>query len=179
MARCVLCSNWKEPRECKLQKATVCRQCCERLGEGEKCHGCSYNAQVPDVRHNYKAVPQFSTRRMNTDSSLQAIAYSIESILCLWDKEFDSTLNDKSALSVLEKLLDRHYFKKTVTITEEPIRTGYEMVSDVIENDLSDVPEEILAKILGVIYFVARRRAKGGRDYFDLIHTYMPHITKV
>ena len=173
MTKCVLCSNWKEQRECKLQNATVCSRCCGQLREEEKCQGCVYYVEAKSVRRNYGAVPQFSTHRMNSDMDLQSIAYSIESTLCLWDHALCGMLNDKSALKVLERLLDHYYFKETVTIPEEPIGTGYEMVSDVIQNDLSAIPEETIIKILGAIYFVAKRRAKGGRDYFDVIHTYI------
>lgn len=47
------------------------------------------------------------------------------------------------------------------------------MVSDAIRNDLSDIPEGKLFRILSVVYFVAKRRAKGGRGYLDVIHKYV------
>jgi hypothetical protein len=110
---------------------------------------------------------------MEDNLDLQSISNSIESALCFWDQSFKGALNDDSALRVLEGLLDRYYFKETVEIAEEPVRTGYEMVSDAIRNDLSDIPEETIIKILGVIYFVAKRRARGGRDYFNVIRQYV------
>jgi hypothetical protein len=110
---------------------------------------------------------------MNNDLDLQSIANSIESTLSLWDQSCKGSLKDEHALRVLESLLDRCYFKDTVEIIEEPIKTGYQMVFDVIRNDLSDIPEEKIVRILGVIHFVAKRRAKGGRDYFDVIDKYV------
>ena len=110
---------------------------------------------------------------MEDDSDLQSVSNSIESALCLWDQSLKCALTDDSALRVLEILLDRYYFKETTEIAEEPIRTGCKMVLAAIRTDLSAIPEEILIKILGVIYFVAKRRARGGRDYFDVIHKYV------
>ena len=110
---------------------------------------------------------------MEDDLDLQSISNTIESTLCLWDRSLEGSLNDDSALRVLERLLDHYYFKDAIKIAEEPIGIGYEMVLDAIRNDLSDISEETIIKVLGVIHFVARRRAKGGRDYFHVIHKYV------
>jgi hypothetical protein len=110
---------------------------------------------------------------MEDDWDLQSIANSIEATLCLWDQCCQNMLTDDFALIVLERLLDLYYFKEMVEISEEPIKTGFQMVLNVIQNDLRDIPEETLVKILGVIYFVAKRRAKGGRDYFNVINEYV------
>jgi len=32
---------------------------------------------------------------------------------------------------------------------------------------------EMLIKIIGVLYFIANRRTKGGREYFNIIYEYV------
>jgi hypothetical protein len=173
MAKCVLCKNKKGTRHCKSEDASVCHLCCRRHRQEERCRACVHYEEVKAVRHDYGGVPRFSPEEMQADWDLQGISNSIEATLCSWDQSSRGALKDDSALKVLERLLDLYYFKETPEITEELIRTGYQRVLDVIQNDLSEVPGKTIIRILAVIYFVARRRAKGGRDYFDLIHKYV------
>jgi ribosomal protein L32 len=172
MAKCVLCNSKKGQRQCKLWSALVCSLCCGQRRQGELCQGCVYYKESKIIR-NYGVVPRFSTVTMEADLDLQSISNSIESAICLWDHSLKGTLKDDSALRVLERLLDHYYFKEAVEITEESIRIGYEIVLAGIKNDLSDIADEVIIKILSVIYFVAKRRAKGGHDYFDVIHKYV------
>jgi hypothetical protein len=173
MAKCLLCGSRKGKRQCEPQNGLICSLCCGQHRRAEKCVGCFYYKEPKPVKRNYGVVPRFSTQTMDDDWDLQEISNSIESTLCLWDRSFQGALKDDSALSVLERLLDLYHFKETVEISEEPIGTGYQMVLDVIQKDLLDIPEETIVKILGVIHFVAKRRAKGGRDYFDVIQQYV------
>ncbi len=111
---------------------------------------------------------------MRADLELQSYANTIESALCLWDCSMDCALSDNSALTVLERLLDKYPFKDdTVQTLEKPLLRGYDLVLSAIHNDLGDLSDQMIVKILGVIYFVARRRARGGRDYFEVIHQYV------
>jgi hypothetical protein len=106
--------------------------------------------------------------------NLQSYAHTIESVLCLCDNSMQATLDDNSAFQVLERLLDRYHFKEdTAENLDEPLRNGFEMVSSAINDDLVDVSNGVLVKVFSVIYFVARRRAGGGRDYFEVIHRYV------
>ena len=173
MVKCVLCGSKKGQRQCKLGNALVCSLCCGQHRQEERCQGCVYYKEAKVIRRNYSIVPRFSTQTMEDDLDLQSVSNSIESALCFWDQSLQCALTDDSALRVLERLLDRYYFKETAEIAEEPIRIGYKMVLDAIRSDLSAIPEEIIIKILGVIYFVAKRRARGGRDYFNVIHKYV------
>jgi hypothetical protein len=173
MAKCAMCGSRKGQRQCKWENGLVCSLCCGQHRNAEKCEGCVYYKEPKPVTRNYGVVPRFSTQTMDDDLDLQSIANAIESTLCLWDRSCKGTLKDDSALQVLESLLDLYYFKDTVEITEEPVKTGYQMVLDVILYDLSDIPEEKIVRILGVVHFVAQRRAKGGRDYFDVINQYV------
>jgi hypothetical protein len=173
MAKCALCKNKKGTRYCKAESASVCHLCCRRQHQEQRCGGCAHYGEVTAVRRDYGSVPRFSTEVMNSDWDLQSVSNSIESTLCLWDQSFKGALKDDSAIKLLERLLDHFYFKETIEIAEEPIKTGYQMVLGVMENDLSNIPRKTLIKILGVIYFVAKRRARGRRDYFDVIHKFV------
>lgn len=91
----------------------------------------------------------------------------------MWDSRNRGTLNDSSAIRVLEMLLDRYHYKDPEVVeTDSPTPEGFEMVLQSIAEDLPDIPEETIVKILGVIHFVARRRTRGGREYFDIVHKY-------
>lgn len=173
MTKCVMCKSKKGQRVCKLADGLVCSACCGQHRQRESCQGCLYYREIKSIR-NYGAVPRFSTSRMEADLDLQSYANTIESALCLWDHSMQGALKDDSALKVLERLLDRYHFKEeTVEIAGEPVRNGVELVLSAIERDLSDVPDEVIVKVVSVIYFVAKRRSKGGREYFDIIHKYV------
>jgi hypothetical protein len=173
MTKCAMCGSRKGQRQCQWQNAMVCSLCCGQKRQLETCQGCVYYKDTKPVRRDYSVVPRFTPAMMLEDFDLQDVSNAIESVLALWDQSFGHALNDKDALRVLEKLLDHRYFKEAIEASDEPIGVGYKMVLSAIEEDLSEVPEEELVKILGVIYFVAKRRAKGGRDYLDVIRKYV------
>ena len=176
MAKCAICKTRKGSRACKMTGATVCSVCCGQHRQKEACQGCVYFRDIIPSRpiRDYGAVPRFPTREMADDLELQSYAHTIESALVLWDNSMRRTLDDSSALRVLERLLDRYHFKEDAAETiDEPLRHGFELVVSAIHQDLADVSNEVLVRILSVIYFVARRRARGGRDYFNLIHQYV------
>ena len=111
---------------------------------------------------------------MESDPELQEHSNAIEGALCAFDNETGNQIKDKDAIKILELLLDRYYFKEEITGISDPIiERGFNLVKDVIETDLENVSEVELTKALGVIRFVARRRARGGRDYLTIIHTYV------
>ena len=94
--------------------------------------------------------------------------------MCAFDNETGNQIKDEDAIKILELLLDKYYFKEeAVEISNPIIARGFHLVQGVIETDLKDVPEEELVKVLGVIRFVARRRARGGRDYLSIIQQYV------
>ena len=83
-------------------------------------------------------------------------------------------MNDSSAIKVLEMLLDRYHYKDCEVVeTDSLVLEGFEMVLQSMAEDLPDTPAETIVKILGVIHFVARRRTRGGWEYFDVIHEYV------
>jgi hypothetical protein len=176
MAKCMLCKTRKGQRECQMAGAAVCSVCCGQHRQKEACEGCHYYREIAPKAsiRDYRAIPRFSPERMNADLELQSYSNTIESALCLWDRSMDCALSDNSALTVLERLLDRYHFKEdTVQTLDKPSLRGFDMVLSAIRKDLGDLSDETLVKILGVIYFVARRRARGGRDYFEVINRYV------
>jgi hypothetical protein len=116
---------------------------------------------------------------MEANFALQRYSDCIESTLCQWDLSHELSLNDPLAIKVIEMLLDKyHYHDSEVPPQDnELLNTGFDMVSNSISNNIPDVPEEILVKILAVLRFVARRRSSGAREYFDVIQMYVgPHV---
>ena len=171
--KCAICMSKKGQRDCRLTNAQVCSLCCGQNRQPEGCHGCEYYKDAK-LSRNYNQVPAFSTMEMEHDLNLQPYAFSIESILCLWDNSSQNRLKDESALSVLKMLLDKYFFHdKTVSDSDEVLQKGFEMVSSHIEEDITDISNETLYKIISVIHFVARRRTAGGREYLDFIQQYV------
>ncbi len=173
MAKCSICNSRKGKRNCVLTSAVVCSQCCGEARGKPECKGCPFLRSEKDLRR-YDRVPRFSVQKMDSDSELAEYSYSIEGALCVWDSHHDGHLSDGMALKVLEMLLDKYHFGDTeVPTTDKLILEGYETVVDAIGQDLPEVPTETLVSILGVIYFVAKRRSQGRRDYFEVIHQYV------
>jgi hypothetical protein len=111
---------------------------------------------------------------MDDDSDLQSYANSVEATFCLWDSYHGNALTDDSAIRVVEMLLDRYYYKDSEVADADPVLLeGLDLVSRSMAEDLSDGSGETIVKILSVIHFVARRRTRGGREYFDIIHQYV------
>jgi hypothetical protein len=66
-----------------------------------------------------------------------------------------------------------HHFGDQQIVTEsKTIANGVNYVEKAIRKDLHEVSNEIIVKILGVIWFVAKRRTKYGREYMNIIHQY-------
>lgn len=111
---------------------------------------------------------------MASDFQLQSYADAIEGTLCVWDRSHQRLLSDVSALRIIEMLLDKYYYHDSdVSCTDSLLREGFDMVLNSISDDLADVSEGVIVKILGVIHFVARRRSHGGREYLDVIQQYV------
>ena len=111
---------------------------------------------------------------MQDDLELQSYSNSIEATLCQWDNSLKNSLKDESALKVLEMLLDKHFFHdEDVSAADNVLQKGFEMVSASIEEDLSELSNETLTKIISVIHFAANRRTKGGREYLDFISKFV------
>jgi len=116
----------------------------------------------------------FPLPQMGNDLDLQSYSNAIESTFCSFDQSQHGQLRDATILSILELLLDKYHFKQQpVEIEDKLVSSGFSQVLRSIEQDLVDVPAETVTKIIGTIYFVAKRRSKGNREYLDFIHGYV------
>jgi histone deacetylase complex regulatory component SIN3 len=133
-----------------------------------------YYYREPKPQNKYKDLPMFSLQRMDDDIDLQNYANAIESTLCSFDQSENQQLSDKTVLRILELLLDKYHFKQNDSSTEDSlINKGFTLVLSTIKEDLADLPEDSITKMIGTIYFVAKRRSKGNREYLDFIHRYV------
>jgi hypothetical protein len=173
MSKCFICGSRKGKRKCAQGTSMVCSQCCGETRKRETCEGCAYFRDGTTTRR-YLDVPRFSTQQMDSGMDLQTYANTIEGALCLWDHNHERRLTDHSALTVLEMLLDKYHFGDSeVSRTEEFLKEGVDMVVEAIDKDLGDVPIATIIRILGVIYFVARRRTQGQREYLGILLQYV------
>ena len=151
----------------------VCSLCCGQTRKEETCKGCKH--YKPTSSHRlYTNVPRYTTQEMDFDFELQSYANTVEATLCLWDQSCHRSLKDSSVLRLFEVLLDKYHFMEDKTdISEDSLEEGLDMIMTSISQDLAGVSNEEIVKILGVVYFVARRRSKGNREYLDFIHNYV------
>ena len=108
------------------------------------------------------------------NSDLQDYANAIESELCAFDTGQEYQLKDESALRILELLQDKYYFNDINLNSEDKIIVlGFERVNRAIGEDLPEILAETISMIIATIYFVAKRRTEGHREYLDFIHKYV------
>jgi len=171
MAKCPMCNSKKGKRVCQLvENQKVCSLCCGTTRDTE-CIGCEHYKSPLESR-KYSTVPKYSTQDMERDIDLSMRSNSIEIVLCDLDMEYDYKLKDEVALDIYKLLMDKYYFKDTELIFKSDlVKEGFSLVDRVIENKFSDM--EMLIKIIGVLYFIANRRTKGGREYFNIIYEYV------
>ncbi len=171
MAKCPMCNSKKGKRVCKLvENQKVCSLCCGTTRDVE-CVGCEHYKSPLESR-KYTIVPKYSTQDMESSMNLQGYSNEIESALCKIDQEHDLKLKDELALNIYKLLMDKYYFKdKEFLFQSEMVEDGFELLVDVIK--YNDIEEETLIKVLGVLYFIAHRRTKGGREYFNVIQHYV------
>jgi antitoxin component HigA of HigAB toxin-antitoxin module len=111
---------------------------------------------------------------MDGNMELESYGNSIEGALCTYDEENENKLSDHDAIQIIESLIDIYHFKDQRTKEESPlVLNGIKYLDNVIKEDLNNLNEEVLVKILGVIRFVAKRRTKNGREYMNIIHQYV------
>jgi len=111
---------------------------------------------------------------MDGNMELESYGNTIEGALCAYDIENGGKLNDSDAIRIIELLIDKYHFQSQQMDQEHPIVVnGVNYVDKSIREDLKDVRNEEIAKVLGVVRFVARRRTKIGREYMTVIHQYV------
>jgi hypothetical protein len=173
MAKCPICNSRKGKRKCMLADSFVCSLCCGNTRTEEACSECDFY-QKP--KRKYNEVPAYSVSEMDGNMELESYGNSIEGALCTYDEENGNKLSDHEAIRIIELLIDIYHFKDKCVNEESPlILSGVKHLENAINEDLSDVINEEIVKILGVIRFVARRRTKTGREYMNIIHQYVGH----
>ncbi len=173
MAKCSICNSRKGKRHCRISDTYICSLCCSESRKADTCTGCNHYRD-PRPQNKYKDLPMFPLQRMANDPELESYANLIEGTLCAFDRSVGKQITDKTALRILELLLDKYYFKNSIILPEdELLEKGFTMLEIAIDRELSDISDEIISRIIGTIYFVARRRSKGNREYLDFIHDYV------
>lgn len=173
MSKCLICGTRKGKRQCAAANGVVCSECCGETRIKDRCVDCIHFKERAPTRR-YLGVPRFSTEEMDSDVDLQSYAYVVEAALCLWDHNEGRHLTDGDALEVLEMLLDKYCFcDPNVARSDDTANKGFKMVDEAIGRELYYLSREMITRILGVIYFVAKRRTIGGREYFGVIHRYV------
>ena len=169
--KCPVCTSKKGRRGCLLTTSCICSQCCGTNRKKETCHPCGY---YQDPKRDYKSIPCYSPNEMNNSFGRQDIANVIESAISSFDHEQGVGMRDEFAVRLMECLLDFYHFKQQYSNSNDDVLTaGYRYIFDILTYGLKDEPHEEITKILAAIYFVARRRSQGGRQYLDLIRQHV------
>ena len=173
MAKCTICNSKKGKRICRISNTFICSSCCGKTRNEESCLGCEFYKSIKQLR-KYKDIPRFSTQAMEDNFDLTTYANVIESSICTIDINNNKNLKDDISIKILELLIDKYYFNDSDPVSDnEVVNQGYKLVQNAIYEDLDDISDEIILKIIGAIHFVARRRSMGNREYLDFIHGFV------
>lgn len=174
MAKCPVCNTRKAKRKCLItDQGEICSLCCAETRQAETCSECSYY-QPPQVTRKYSEVPRYTPARMEMDLDLTDHSNAIEGALGAFDHEKHKEIKDEVAIAILEKLLDKYYFKDAeIIFADALVKEGFAQVDHAIQKDLADVDPDVLIRVLGVIHFVAKRRTRGRREYLKVVEQYV------
>lgn len=168
--KCPVCISKKGKRGCLLTTSCICSQCCGVNRKKETCHPCGY---YQDPKRDYKNIPCYSPNDMNNNFGRQDIANVIESAISSFDYAHGDSIRDELTIKIMEYLLDFYHFKQQGSNSnDELLASGYHYVFNILAQELKHEDHEEITKILGAIYFVAKRRSQGGRQYLNLIREY-------
>ena len=171
MAKCAICNSKKGKRKCLITEGLICSLCCGSTRTEETCSACGFY-QKP--KRKYHEVPAYSPLDMEDDMELTSYGNTIEGALCAYDSVNEGKLRDDDAIRILELLIDKYHFHDLQMKQEKPfIVDGVQYVEKAIREDLEDVGDEEIVKVLGVIRFVAKRRTRKGREYMTIVHQYV------
>lgn len=173
MAKCSICNSRKGKRKCLADATFICSLCCGQSRSPEKCTGCSFYKDVL-TRRNYRNVPFYEIQEMSNSLKLQDISNVVESTLCAFDLAKEDEFTDKAAMQLLELVLDKYHFKDLEpAFSNLTQKDRFSRMSQIIEQDLTNIPEEQLIKVLASIYRSIQRRTNGGREYLNFAHQYV------
>jgi len=173
LAKCSICNTKKGKRKCLAVDGDVCTLCCGKTRKAEACQGCSFYKE-PELPPKYDKVPAYTVRQMNNSMDLQAWSNAIEGAIGAFDRDTGRTVNDDVPIRIMELLLDNYYFKEEVlAFDNELIEKGFYQVNQAIQDELEEAAAEDIIKVLGVLYFVAKRRTQGGREYLKIVNDFV------
>lgn len=123
---------------------------------------------------NYRNVPHYEIQTLSRSPELEFIASTIESTLCrLGFSGDDVSFMDRDAAKLLELFFDQYHFKDPELQFGDAVQEkGYALLSEVVEEDLSDIPKEDLVRVMASIHRAIQRRTKGGDEYLRFINEY-------
>ena len=172
MAKCPVCQSRKAKRKCLVtEEGYICSLCCGVTRREETCSGCSY---YHPPQRKYHEVPSYTPAQMDASDELQEYSYAIEGAIGKFDRRTGRKIKDEVPICIYEKLLDKYHFKDRKIIFEnELLEGGFTQVEDAIKSDLQKVDEEKLAKVLGVLHFIAKRRTRGHREYLAVVEQFV------
>jgi hypothetical protein len=152
--------------------AFICSLCCGQTRTPDKCTGCSFYKDASSNR-NYRKIPFFEIQEMSNSFDLQDISNTVESLLCAFDLEADE-FTDKTAAKLLEMVFDKYHFKDSELLFSNAEQNDwFERMSQTIDKEFSNIPEEQLIKVLASIYRSLQRRTSGGREYLQFTQQYV------
>ncbi len=171
MSKCPICNSTKGKRKCLIANDLICSRCCGTSRTEASCSQCIFY-QKP--RRNYTDVPAYSVAEMDGNLELEAYGNAIEGALCAYDVESGNKLNDSDAIRIVELLIDKYHFRDQRADGEPAlIMSGVKYVDQAIREDLREVTDEEITKVLGVVRFVAKRRTRTGKEYMTVIRQYV------
>jgi len=171
MAKCPICNSRKGKRQCLIAGRPVCSLCCGTTRNPDYCSECGF---YQEPKRKYIDVPSYTTSQMDNNMEIQSYAHTIEGALCMYDIEINKNLKDSDAIKMIELLIDKYHFgDQDFNTDNQIIANGVSYIDDAIKNDLTDQSNEVIVKILAVIWFVSNRRTKIRREYLDFIHQYV------
>jgi hypothetical protein len=123
---------------------------------------------------NYRNVPHYEIQTLSRSPELEFIASTVESVLCrLGFSDPNESFLDRDAARILELFFDHHHFKDANLEFGDPVQEkGYILLSEIIDEDLSDIPKEDLVRVMASIHRAIQRRTKGGDEYLRFINEY-------
>jgi hypothetical protein len=170
MSKCARCGERKGKRLCKVRSALICPVCCGEAREAEACAGCEFYR--PPVR-NYGALPRRSTHDVSESEGLQGISFSVEAAVCRLDDERDRKMTDAQAIEIFDLLLDLYAFADPAEVVLAKARAlGCETVIDSVRSKLRGLDHAAVAQVIATVRFTACRRASGGRQHLELLHSF-------
>lgn len=123
---------------------------------------------------NYRNVPRYEIQTLSRSPELEFIASTIESVLCrLGFSGEDEIFMDQDAARLLELFFDEYHFNDTdLQLGDRVQDKGYQLLNEVIDEDLSDIPKVDLIRVMSSIYAALQRRTQGGDEYLRFINEY-------